>query len=125
MKTIKKMKFAGILMFFLGLGIFSQVSAQTTNWIFSDGNANYSQWKIVENSHEISKVYVVGGTTSAPTWVLCSIEKIDDQGYYSYIRVKYTKGGKTTISELNLYWDEDKLTRVKPDGTTKNFWLKN
>lgn len=119
-----KMKLAGILMFFLGLGMFSQVNAQTTTWDFSDGNANYSIWRIVENAHSISKVYVVGGTTNAPTWVPCSIEKLDDQGSYSYIRVKYTKGGKTTISELNLYWGEEKLTRVKPDGSTKNFWLK-
>jgi hypothetical protein len=125
MKTIKSFKFAGILFFLLGLGIFSQTSAQTTSWVFYDGNASYSNWKIVEKSHVISEVYCAGGTTTAPTWNKCTIEKLDDQGSYTYIRVKYTDGNNVVqIAELNLYWGEEKLTRVKADGSTKNFWLK-
>lgn len=125
MKTTLSFKFAAIIFFILGLGISSQVSAQTTTWVFYDGNASYSNWKIVEKSHVISEVYVVGGTTTAPTWNPCTILKIDDLGSYSYIRVKYTDGNNVVqIVELNLYWNEEKLTRVKADGTTKNFWLK-
>jgi hypothetical protein len=124
MKTIKSFKFAGILFFLLGLGIFSQTSAQTTSWVFYDGSASYSSWKIVEKSHVISEVYCFGGTTTAPTWSKCTIEKLDDQGSYTYIRVKDVQNGTTTMYELNLYWDEEKLTRVKPDGSTKNFWLR-
>jgi hypothetical protein len=124
MKTTK-MKFAGVLMFFLGLGMFSQITAQTTDWIFNDGNGKYSNWKIVEHEHEISKVYCVGGTVSSPTWSPCTIEKLDDQYTYTYIRVKnVNSSGKSTIYELNLYWADEKLTRVKPDGSTNNFWLK-
>ena len=124
MKTIKSFKFAGILFFLLGLGIFSQTSAQTTSWVFYDGNASYSNWKIVEKGHVISEVYCFGGTTTAPTWSTCTIEKLDDYGSYTYIRVKNVQNGTTTMYELNLYWDEEKLVRVKPDGSTKNFWLK-
>lgn len=124
MKTITRMKFAGILMLFLGLGVFNQAKAQTTNWIFSDGNASYSNWKIVEKNHVISEVYMAGGTVSNPTWVKCTIERLDDQYSYTYIRVKGITNGVATIYELNLYWDDEKLTRVKPDGSTKNFWLK-
>jgi hypothetical protein len=126
MKTIKSFKFAGILFFLLGLGIFSQTTAQTTTWEFSDGSAGQGQWKIVEKSHVISEVHVIanGATVTNPLWLKCSVEKLDDYGSYTYIRIKQVENGKTQIRELNLYWDEEKLTRVNADGTTKNFWLK-
>ena len=40
MKAVKTMKLAGVLFLFLGLGLFNQAKAQTTQWLFSDGAAN-------------------------------------------------------------------------------------
>jgi hypothetical protein len=122
MRTIKLFSLLALI---LGMMSMTEAKAQTTNWIFSDGNGKYSNWKIVESGHEITEVYMAGGTVQNPTWVKCSIEKLDDQYTYTYIRVKGTSSQGTKIYELNLYWDEDKLTRVKPDGSTKNFWLEN
>jgi hypothetical protein len=115
MKTFKKMKFAGVLCFFLGLLAFNQTYAQTTTWQF-DGGDGKGGVKIIEKSDGISAVYLL---LTDGTWGKATINTIDDYED-TYMRITFN----SAVSEIYVYWYDDKLVQVWANGKEKAYWLK-
>ncbi len=112
MRTIKM---ASLLMMLLGLFAFSETSAQTTTYQF-DGGDGKGGIRIIEKSYEITDVYLL---LTDGTWGKASIEYIEDDSD-TYMRIKYN----SQISEIYVYWYDDKLVQVWSNGKEKAYWLK-
>lgn len=115
MKALRRLKFAGALIFFLGLVLINQVSAQTTTWQF-DGGDGKGGIKIIEKSDGISAVYLL---LTDGTWGKATINTIDDYED-TYMRITFN----SAVSEIYVYWNDDKLVQIWANGKEKAYWLK-
>ena len=118
MKTIKLF---GLLALILGMMSMTQTKAQTTSWIFDNGDGKGGAAKIVENAHEITGFYL--WDKSAGKWNTTVIKSMDDQGDYTYARVTSNVTNRTY--ELYVYWYDEKLYLSTPEGDEWTYWLRN
>jgi hypothetical protein len=115
---MKTMKLAGVLMFFLGLGLFNSSYAQTTTWKFKAGDNSGYMAQITSNGEGyITKIEL--GKVGDAAWTATEIISItEDQ---DYARVKSAGSGR--VYELTFYWGEDKMIMTLPEGNTVTYWL--
>lgn len=112
MKTIRVMS---LLMLLLGLAAFNGANAQTTTWQF-DGGDGAGGIRIIEKNYEITDVYLL---LTDGSWGKATIEHIQDDSD-TYMRIKYN----SAVSEIYVYWYDDKLVQVWSNGKEKAYWLK-
>lgn len=116
----------GVFMFILGLGVFSELSAQTSTYtrVFESGDGKGGGVKIV-SVHDDYDEY----NTKTSFYVLLTNgtwAKAEDLGGYMEngdisVKIKYN----TKIYELYSSMENpDKLTRTATDGTIRIYWEK-
>ena len=116
---MKTLKLAGFLMFFLGLGMLNSSYAQTTIWKFDAADNIGRMVQITSNGDgNITKVEMA--TKGDAAWTAMTIQHVDD--YQEYFRVQSVATSK--VYELRIYWDQDKLVRIAPDGVELTYWLR-
>ena len=116
MKTIKLIC---VLMSFLALGMSNQSLAQTVPWKFD----------AADNSGLMILITSVGGETVTKielarkgdaAWTATTLVSSDEN--QEYFRIKSSADSK--IYEIYVYWEEDKLVRIYPDGKELIYWLR-
>jgi hypothetical protein len=112
---MRALKLFTILWMLLGVVAFTQIKAQTTVWQF-DGGDGKGGIRIIEKGYEIAEVQLL---LTNGAWGKASIEYIEDDSD-TYMRIKYN----SSISEIYVYWYDDKLVQVWSDGKEKAYWLK-
>jgi hypothetical protein len=116
---MKSLKFAGILMFFLGLGSINQSFAQTTTWLYDA--ADNSGWVVqvtTNSSGTVTKFEFQKKGDAA--WQPATIESTNE--YANSYRVKSAGSGK--VYGYVIDWANDKMTETSPDGKEVVYWLR-
>lgn len=120
MKKATGIKFAALLMLFIGITLLSNSNAQTTSWTFdaADNSGYMVQVKTTGRDHAVSAVNLA--KKGDANWTQTSVQHIDD--YDTYIRVKSLATGR--VYEIEFDWYDDKLVVTMPEGTTRTYWLR-
>ena len=120
MKKATGIKFAALMMLFMGITLFSNSNAQTTTWKFdaADNSGWMIQVKTIGSEQSVSEVNL--GKKGDAAWTKTEIHHIDD--YETYIRVKSQGSGRTY--ELDFDWYAGKVIMTKPEGTKVTYWLR-
>ncbi len=117
---MKSIKLFAVLAMIFGMMSFNQTKAQTTTWIFDAGDGKGGAIKVVENAHAITGLYL--WDVSGGKWNSTVIQSIDDQGDYTYARIKSNVTNRTY--EVYVYWYDDKMYFSLPEGDEKTYWLR-
>ncbi len=120
MKKATGIKFAALLMLFMGIALFNNSNAQTTSWTFdaADNSGYMVQVKTTGRDHAVSSVNL--GKKGDANWTKTEVQHIDE--YDTYIRVKSLGSGR--VYELEFSWYDDKLVMIMPEGTKRTYWLR-
>lgn len=118
MRTIKLFGILALILGMMSMG--NQAQAQSTSYIFDAGDGSGGAIKVIEDAYGITNIHLWQKNTQQ--WASASIESIDDQGDYTYLRVKSTATNR--MYEVYVYWYEDKLYFSLPEGDEKTYWLR-